>query len=61
MLTGQTGHIHAIGTLDLRDDTVGRDSGGNSSDEAERVTHIDGCASGGGGGGWKDYKRLWMG
>jgi hypothetical protein len=33
MLTGKTRHVHAIGTLDLSDDTVGLNGGGNSSNE----------------------------
>jgi hypothetical protein len=33
ILTGKTGHGHTIGTLDLSDDTVGLDGGGNSSNE----------------------------
>jgi hypothetical protein len=33
-LTGKTGHVHAIGTLDLSDDTVGLNRGGNSSNES---------------------------
>jgi hypothetical protein len=33
--TGETGHCYAIGTLDLCNNTVGLDSGGNSSNEGE--------------------------
>jgi hypothetical protein len=33
--TRKTGHDYAIGTLDLSNDTVGLDSGGDSSDEDE--------------------------
>lgn len=42
VLDGQTRHGYTIGTLNLRDDTVGLDGGGNSSNGSERVTHLDG-------------------
>jgi hypothetical protein len=35
MLTGETGHGDTISTLDLSDDTVSLDGGGNGSDEGE--------------------------
>jgi hypothetical protein len=34
MLTGKTRHVHAIGTLDLSDDTVGLNGSGDSSNES---------------------------
>lgn len=40
--TGQTRHSDTIGALNLSDDTVSLDGGGNSSNEGERVTHFDG-------------------
>jgi len=42
VLDGKTRHGYTIGTLDLRNDTVGLDGGGNSSNGSERVTHLDG-------------------
>jgi hypothetical protein len=39
MRTGKTRHVHAIGTLDLGDDTVGLNRSGHRSDEGNRVTH----------------------
>jgi hypothetical protein len=46
ILDGKTRHVYTVGTLDLRDDTVGLDGGGNSSNDGERVTHLDGYGVG---------------
>lgn len=43
MRTGKTGHVYAIGSLDLSDDTVGLDGSCESSDKGEGVTHVDWC------------------
>lgn len=41
IVTGKTRHSHAIGTLDLGNDTVSLDGGGEGSNEGERVKHFD--------------------
>jgi hypothetical protein len=45
VLTRKTGHGYTIGTLDLSDDTVSLDGGGDSGNDGERVTHLDGYRS----------------
>jgi hypothetical protein len=38
---GKTGHVDTVGTLDLSDDTVGRDGAGKGSEEDDGVLHDD--------------------
>ena len=35
MLTGEAGHVHTVGTLDLSDDTVGGGMGSDGCNDGE--------------------------
>lgn len=41
--TRETGHVHAVGTLNLGDEAVSGDGGRKGSDRGEGVAHLDDC------------------